>query len=259
MGQSLADAAVRGTQSNTIADQKQSLLADGDIDGLLALERSMFGGATMMAKDDADKDDDEDDEESDEESDEDDDEDEDDEEESEEDDPRDVRIQELSAEAKKRRIRARKDRERIEALEAENARLKGKKKDSKDDEESDEDDSALKQENEALKDRLFRSTLRTEFNDILDDPKSKVKFKDRKAAFRLLDLDEIEVDEDGEVDGLKDAIDDLAKSYPFLVETGKKDDEDDKPKRRTGQRTGGTRSSKAANRDALIKKYGMRR
>lgn len=281
MGLSLADAAVRGTTFPTIAEQKHSLLSAGDTEGLIALNHSLFGSATMMAKeDDADDEDDSDDEDDDEDDDADDDEDDSDDEDDDakgkkrKQDPRDVRIQELSAEAKKRRIRARQDRQRISDLEAENAQLKGKGKKSKDNDDDEDDDKSAdseeltktKDENKALKERLLRQEIRQEFVDFVTSPKAKIKFKDPKVAFRLLDLDDVEVDEDdGEVDGLEDAIKDLAKKAPYLLvdkdEDKDEDDEDeDKPRRRkTGQRTGGTRKKGQPNRDALIKKYGIKR
>lgn len=180
----------------------------------------------------------------------------------------------MSAEAKKRRIRARQDRQRISDLEAENAQLKGKGKKSKDNDDDEDDDKSAdseeltktKDENKALKERLLRQEIRQEFVDFVTSPKAKIKFKDPKVAFRLLDLDDVEVDEDdGEVDGLEDAIKDLAKKAPYLLvdkdEDKDEDDEDeDKPRRRkTGQRTGGTRKKGQPNRDALIKKYGIKR
>jgi hypothetical protein len=63
---------------------------------------------------------------------------------------------------------------------------------------------------------------------------------------------------------MEDAIKDLAKSHPYLLVKEKDDDDDDddddKPRRRkTGQRTGGTRKKGQPNRDALIKKYGIKR
>jgi hypothetical protein len=276
MGLSLAEAAVRGMSNQTIAEQKQTLLSAGDTEGLISLNHSLFGSATMMAGKDDDADDDDDDDDTDDgdddDSDDDGDDDDDDEAKGKKKDPKDERIQELSAEAKKRRLRARKDRERIAALEAENERLKKgskpkvKKEDDEDDDADDADDSELVAEREktkALEARLEQQTLRTEFNDILADPKQKIKFIDPKAAFRLLDLDDVEIDEDGDVDGMEDAIKALAKSAPYLVAKPKKDeddDEDDEPKpRRTGQRTGGSRKKGSPNRDALIKKYNIKR
>lgn len=282
MGLSLADAAVRGnTQStNSIADEKQSLLAAGDTEGLIRFNRAIFGAATMMAKeDDADDDDDDDSDDDDEDdSDDDDDEDDDSDDDDEDDkargkktDPKDERIRELSAEAKKRRLRARRDRQRIADLEAETARLKGKGKskakkdeDDEDDESESEETATLKQENEALKERLARQTIRQEFTDLLSKPKQKIKFKDPKIAFKLLDLDDVEVDEDGDVDGLEDAIKELAEEAPYLLagndDKDEDDEDEDKPKRRTGQRSGSRNGkSKKPDQAALIAKYGIKR
>jgi hypothetical protein len=114
MGLSLADAAVRGTTfDQTIAEQKQSFLSAGDTQGLISLNHSLYGSATMMAKAD-DADDDADDDEDDDEDDSDDDDEDDDEDDEDDDDkgkakkkkvdPRDVRITELSAEAKKKAL-----------------------------------------------------------------------------------------------------------------------------------------------------------
>lgn len=285
MGLSLADAAVRGNMSTTdITERKQSLLSDGDTEGLIRLNRTIFGGATMMAKAD-DADDDADDEDDDDEDDSDDDEDDDSDDDEDDDskgkkrktDPKDERIKELSAEAKKKRLRIRTQAQKIADLEAENTRLKkgsktkAKAKDDEDEDASEADDSELEAEREktkALETRLQQQTLRTEFNDILADPKSKIKFIDPKAAFRLLDLDDVEIDEDGDVEGMEDAIKDLAKRAPYLVVKPKKkgeddedeDDEEEQPRRRTGQRTSTSRSrSKTPNRDALVKKYGIKR
>ena len=247
MGQSLADAAVGGTSSDiTLSHEKRNLLAAGDIGGLIALNRTEFGSFEMMAKDNG-KDDEEDGDD--------------------EDDPRDVKIQQLSAEAKKKRLRIREQTRRIAELEAENTRLKGAKgKDSKDeDEDDDESSEALKAEQEkskALEERLTKQAIQTEFTSILANPKTKIKFADPKIAFRLLDLDDVEVDEDYTVDGLEDAIKDLAKTAPYLLAKSKdeddEDDEDERP-RRTGQRSGTTRKKGKPNRDALMKKYSINR
>lgn len=278
MGLSLADAAVRGNKSATdIDEQKQSLLSSGNIEGLIGLNRSIFGGATMMAKeDDADDDADDDDDDADDDDDDDDDSDDDDDEDDKEKgkkkpDPKDVRIQELSAEAKKKRLRIRKQAERVAELEAENARLKGKgKKKVKDDDEDDADEAedseeakAALEENKTLKETLRKQTIRTEFTDILSQPKQKIKFKDPKVAFRLLDLEEVDVDEDGDVDGLEDAIKALAKKAPYLLvddEKDEDDEDDEQPRRRkTGQRTGGGRGKGKPNETALRKKYNIQR
>lgn len=81
---------------------------------------------------------------------------------------------------------------------------------------------------------------------------------DRKAArelTRLLDLDDLDVDEDGEVDGLDDAVAELKEKYPRLF----KDDEDDerrpakKAVRRIDTKPGGSgRESKPRSSAELV-------
>jgi hypothetical protein len=273
MGLSLADAAVRGMKStDTIADEKQTLLAAGDITGLITLNRGIFGGATMMAEEDDDADDDADDDDDDDADDGDDDDDDDSDDDDDDDkkakakkpDPKDVRITELSAEAKKKRLRIRTQAQKIAELEAENAKLKkapAKPKPKKDEDEDDSDSEALttlKSENTTLKERLVRQDLRSEFNDLTTGEKPLAVFIDPKSAFRLLDLDDVEIDEDGTIDGLDDAIKELAKDKPYLLKpkAKAKDDEDDEEpgRRRTGQPTG-SRKKGQPNREKLVSKY----
>jgi hypothetical protein len=263
MRQSLANAAARGTSHASIAAQKRELLEAGDIEGLLALNRSVYGQSVMVAEDDADDDPDDDDTTGDAD-DEDDDEDSDDEEDkgSKKPDARSRRIQELAAESKKHRLKARDyRRERDEAL-AELEKLKqGKGKPDEDDKSDDEASSKLEAENEELKTRLFAQQLRSEFNDLTSGSDAVAKFKNPKTAFRLLDLDDVEVDDDGSIEGLEDAIKALAKSDPYLLDTGKDDEDDDEDevsarrKRRSGQPTGGKSSKANPNRDKLVSKY----
>ena len=277
MGLSLAEAAVRGMSPARQSEEAQEYLDRGDIAGLLELRKRQYGGFTMMAQDD-DADDDADDDSDDSDEDEDDDSDDDEDDDEDEDksgkgkkkpDAKDRRIQELSAESKKHRLKASQRGKKIQELEAEVEKLKKqaakpKDKDDKGEDKSDEDDSELKKsqaENARLKEQVTKQTLRQEFTDLTTGPKPVAKFKNPKAAFRLLDLDDVEIDEDGEVDGLKDAIKALAKSDPYLLDTGKAkdddaDDDDDPGSGRppVGQPT--RRKGKGnPNRDKLVAKY----
>lgn len=274
--QSLADAAVRGTSSLT--DEKRELLANGDIEGLLALNRQHFGGFVMVKREDDDADDDADDDDDDSDDDDDDDDDEDD------DDADDDKgskslsqklkaknraIERLNNESAKHRKQAVQRGRRIAELEAEVAQLKkGSKAKGKDDEDdSNEDDSEaarLKEENEKLQQRVVQSTLRTEFTDLTTGPKALAEFKNPKAAFRLLDLDDVEIDDDGDIIGLDEAIKALAKSEPYLLvskddekDDDEDDDDEDKPRRRrTGTPAGGSKRKKGnPNREKLVSKY----
>lgn len=256
---SLAEAAVRGT-SPLISAEARKCLDRGDIAGLLQFHKQRFGG-WMMEGDDDDADDDEDEDDSDDtgEGDDEDDEDEDD------GGDDDSQVKRLTAEAKKRRIRARRQRERIAELEATVARLekgKGKPKGKDDEDESDEDNSAevqtLKGQNETLVRQNEDLLIRIEFTNLVTGPNAKVKFRNPKTALRVLDLDDVEITEDGDVEGLEEAIEALAKSDPYLLETGKKDDDEEdgkKPRRRAGQPTGNRRKKGNPNRDRLVAKY----
>lgn len=71
-----------------------------------------------------------------------------------------------------------------------------------------------------------------------------------KAALKLADLSEVEIDDEGTVSGLREALDKLAKSDPYLLARAK-DDEDDGP---TGQPMG-SRPRGNPSRDKLLEKY----
>jgi hypothetical protein len=257
---SLAVAAGCGQSTESISEQKHRLLSEGSIEDLLALSATLYGNARMDAGDNAgsDADDDEDDaEDGDDDEDDSDDADDADEGSKKVDDPKDARILELSKEAKKKRMRIRSQAQRIADLEAENARLKGKGTDSgKDDAGKTADDAPnpLEQENQRLKQQLVQQSLQTEFTTLTTGPQAKIKFKNPKTAFKLLDLNEVDVDDDGTFDGLEDAIAALAKSDPYLVEDGK-DDGEKTPARRVGQPTGSRSKGTNPNREKLLKKY----
>ena len=76
---------------------------------------------------------------------------------------------------------------------------------------------------------------------------------DPKTALRLIDMDGVEIDEDGEVTGLDKAIEKLAKSSPFLLKKSDSDDDEDKPERRASGQPPTRRSSKL--RSHLESKY----
>lgn len=84
-----------------------------------------------------------------------------------------------------------------------------------------------------------------------------ISWHDPKAALKLADLSEVEVDEDGDVTGLDEALKKLAKAKPYLVKSEKDDDDDEeevkKPPAGTGPRI--TKTKAAKNREALVKKY----
>ena len=102
---------------------------------------------------------------------------------------------------------------------------------------------------------MIRSQLRTEFSDLTTGPKAIAAFRNPKAAFRLLDLDDVEID-DGEIIGLDDAIKELAEDEPYLLVKEREDKAKSKARRRsTGQKSGTSRKRGNPNRDKLLAKY----
>jgi hypothetical protein len=243
------------TADSSTARERETLLSGGDVEGLLGLNARLFGSARMESG--AEPGDDEDDE------DEDDTEDGEGEDGSDEDgdesqgntppeDPKDARIVQLSSEAAKKRMRIRSQSQRIAELEAENARLKGDStgEKGKSGEEAASGPSPVEKENQELKQKLARQSILFEFNSLSTGPQAKIRFKNPATAFKLLNLDDVEIDEDGTFDGLEDAIKALAKSDPYLLE-----DEEDRKGRRVGQPTGRSGSGAAPSREKLLAKY----
>lgn len=70
----------------------------------------------------------------------------------------------------------------------------------------------------------------------------KVAWHDPKIALRSADLDDLEIDEDGNIEGIREAVKDLAKKHKYLVNSGKAEDEDSdeekKPPRRGASGSG---------------------
>lgn len=267
MRQSLAGAAARGVSTASISRQKRKLFEAGDIEGLMALNGSLYGSAVMMADKDEDADDpDDEDDESDDSDDSEDGDDEDDAEGDKKPDAKARRIQELAAESKKHRLKARDYRKERDALQAELDKLKqGKGKPAAKETESDTEDAGddpsaeLKTENEQLKQQLMRQQLRSSFTELTTGSKPLAQFKNPSTAFKLLDLDDVEI-VDGEIEGLDDAIKALAKSDPYLLVSKDEDDDDDevterRRRRSTGQPTGGRQTKANPEREKLISKY----
>jgi hypothetical protein len=272
MTQSVSAAAVRGIVRPVITEEQKSLLLENcDIDELLKLHHSVSGSLRMEDDDEDDEDDDEDDDNDDDDDDtddgDDDDDDDDDDSDDEDDkakgkkkakvDPKDKRIQELSAESKRYRLKNRDHRNTIADLQREVAELKrakGTKPADKDKSTGNEDpapDREAQSKLDAAERRQEDLLIQLEF--MADTTHQWV---DPKAALRLLDLRDIEID-DGEVIGLDDAISELARKSPYLLKTEKKDSKDETRRRRqgaTGQPTGGKRKG-TPNRAKLEQKY----
>lgn len=80
---------------------------------------------------------------------------------------------------------------------------------------------------------------------------------DPEAALQLVDLEDVEIDDDGKVTGLKNALKKLATEKKYLVKVDKKDDDDDDEPEPSGSQQNGKRKGEkaSATREALAKKY----
>lgn len=85
----------------------------------------------------------------------------------------------------------------------------------------------------------------------------KINWHDPKVAQRAADLDDLEVDENGNVEGIREAVKALAKSHKFLVNSGDQDDDDDdgqqqKKRGSTGSGVGSTKTGKGKKTDGKL-------
>lgn len=71
----------------------------------------------------------------------------------------------------------------------------------------------------------------------------KISWHDPEVAQRAADLEELEIDEDGKVEGIRDAVKALAKSKKFLVKTEDDSDDDEDSKTRTRRSGNGVGSA----------------
>jgi len=89
---------------------------------------------------------------------------------------------------------------------------------------------------------------------------NKHKWENPKAALRLADLSEVEIDDEGNVTGLREALDKLAKSDAYLLKKSSDDDDDDDDDKGkggpVGQPVGGRQKQKGnPDREKLLSKY----
>lgn len=155
------------------------------------------------------------------------------------------------AEEKDRHVRRRQEaeRERDEAKQR-LAELEGK--DKTDLEKAQSRVTELESENEALHDSLRTTRLENAF---LTD--NSYEWHNPRRALSLADLSEVEIDDDGKVHGLKQALDALAKSDAYLLKSKKGDETEDEEQVSTGGRKQPSKKKKAADADdeALRQKY----
>lgn len=137
----------------------------------------------------------------------------------------DLRAQRLSREAARHRMRAKKLRSQLDNANAELAKLK---QDGVSDEEGKQlkaDSTKLQQENETLKNDIKSLKVGQAIRDGMQD--LNLNPKRAKAVIKVIDLDEIDVDEDGEVSGVTEALEAITQEYPEWV-ISQRDDDDEK-------------------------------
>lgn len=91
------------------------------------------------------------------------------------------------------------------------------------------DHGELKKSHETLQERFRKLALVNAF--LTASQEEKVAWHNPRVAQRAADLDELEIDEDGNVEGIRQAVKDLAKKHKYLVNNGGADDDDDGDKK----------------------------
>lgn len=85
----------------------------------------------------------------------------------------------------------------------------------------------------------------------------KIRWANSGAALKLAELDELEINDDGSVDGIKDAVKALAKDHPYLLAPSEGTDEKKPPKSGSvvGSTKRGTKTEKELSDEELFKRF----
>lgn len=157
-----------------------------------------------------------------------------------------------SEEAKKYRLRAKKERDRANDLAARLEKLENKDKPETDQLKSERD--TLKTQNADLSDKLqkmaVRIAVRDEAADFNFNPKK------MRSIEKLIDFDEVDVDDDGEVTGLREELERIADENPeWVLDSSDSDKDKDKDKDTSGGRrpSGKQTNGKKGGREGLDK------
>lgn len=165
-----------------------------------------------------------------------------------EDEPRssrgDLRIQRLSREAARHRTRAKKLRSQLDEANAELTRLRQEGVSDEEGKKLKADSQKLQTENESLKDEIKSLKVGQAIRDGIQE--LNLNPKRAKAIIKVIDLDDIDVDEDGEVSGVSEALEQVTQDYPEWV-MSQGDDDDDKA-------TGNGRTSGQSSRKPVRKR-----
>ena len=164
-------------------------------------------------------------------------------------DPKDKRIRELSRENAKRRKRLK---EAETAKTAAEAKVKEHEDKNKSDlEKATADLDAANAKIAQLAESNKKSVIERAFL-----RHNKHKWHDPETALKLVDMSDVTVDDEGSVEGMKEAVDALAKEHPYLLK--KDEDEEEGEGRPSGAAFGKNKKDdkgKQSDREALLKKY----
>jgi hypothetical protein len=164
-------------------------------------------------------------------------------------DPKDKRIRELSRENAKRRKRLREAETAKAAAEAELKKHEDKNK--SDLEKATADLEAANAKIAQLAESNKKSTIERAFL-----RHNKHKWHDPETALKLVDMSDVTVDDESNVEGMKEAVDALAKEHPYLLK--RDEDEEEGEGKPSGAAFGKNKKdgkNKQADREALLEKY----
>jgi hypothetical protein len=164
-------------------------------------------------------------------------------------DPKDKRIRELSRENAKRR-------KRLKEAETAKVAAEAKVKEHEDKNKSDLEKATADLESANAKIAQLAESNKKNVIERAFLRQNKHKWHDPETALKLVDMSDVTVDDEGSVDGMKEAVDALAKEHAYLLK--RDEDEEEEEGRPSGAAFGKNKKDskgKQADREALLKKY----
>lgn len=162
-----------------------------------------------------------------------------------------------SEEAKRYRLRAKNYKAQLDKVTAELEQLK---RDGVSDEETKrklDELTKVSDERDSLRKELDLMRVGNAVRDHMSD--LKLNPKRTKAILRVIDLDDVDVEEDGTVEGVREALEQIAQDYPeWVLDPGGDEDDDEGSRRRTSGRSSGKprgKSKGGIDRNELASKF----